>query len=150
MTVWAAISTPEFLLGAAFGLVLNVESAYIVRGLDRLGPRISSLVRPILEEDRRWEAEIAIAAASDSALYAALAAEASRERMSQFVRLLLAFGGAFVIALLNLVGEFAPGPRGVIERIGFGAFAIGTYVQAFRGFKHSDRAKRIERALKTV
>ncbi len=107
---WSFVLTPQFLVGTLIaGLLLNVLAAYVVRTIDRIRIALpTSYRRARAEESARIET-LTAAATSDNALYAALAAEASRLRLRQLLRLFIAFVCIYPVVFLVALGEVRPG-----------------------------------------
>jgi hypothetical protein len=148
MNRWSFVWTPEFLVGTlVVGLLLNVLGAYVVRTLDRVRTRLTGYLRGVLGKEAARTDQLAAAAASDNAVWAALAAEASRLRLHQLLRFSIAF--AFIGAFLLLYGrgELIPSASNLFVRsavVGFVAFGLIQYV---KGLEFGTRARRLDIAL---
>jgi len=131
-------------------LLLNVLGAYVVRMLNRVRPRLTGYFRRALGEEAARTEHLAAAATSDNALWAALAAEASRLRLHQLLRFLTAFVFIGAFLLLYARGELMPGSSSTPARltvVGFVAFGLIQYV---RGLDFGKRARRLDIALGTA
>jgi len=89
---WDFVWTPQFLVGTVIaGFLLNVVGAYMVRALDHVWKALPASFRRARQEESVRIEKLVTAAMSDNALYAALAAEASRLRLHQLVGFFIAF-----------------------------------------------------------
>ena len=81
---WDFILTPQFFAGTVIaGLLLNILGVYVVRAIDRVRKALPASYRRIRAEESARIDALTVAATSDNALYAALAAESSRLRLRQ-------------------------------------------------------------------
>lgn len=89
---WRFVWTPEFLVGSIVaGLLLNVVAAYVVRAVDHVMKWLPASYRRNRDAESARIEKLTSAATSDNAVYAALAAEASRLRLHQLLRFFIAF-----------------------------------------------------------
>lgn len=106
---WRFVWTPQFLFGTLIaGLLLNVVAAYAVRAIDRLGKVLPAFYRRARDEESSRIEQLTTAATSDNALYAALAAEASRLRLLQLLGFVIAFVFTFTVLVLVTVSQSSP------------------------------------------
>lgn len=149
---WSFLWTPQFWFATlAVGFLLNVLGNYAVRLLDRVGARLSGYFRQLLGEEAARTETLTAAAASDNALWAALAAEASRLRLHQLLRFLTAFVFSCVgILLTYALGEVTPPSSNTPARlVAVGSLVFG-FIQYTRGLDFGKRARRLDIALSAV
>ncbi len=147
---WSFVWTPQFLVGTAIaGLLLNIVAAYVVRAVDHVRKALPvSIRRARAEESVRIE-QLTTAATSDSALYAALAAEASRLRLHQLLRFFIVFVCIYTLVFLGTFGELKPG-IGVLGILLI-VFLIGMAgIQYLQGLEIGTRARRLDNVLRAV
>ena len=152
------IWTPQFFAGTLVaGLLLNVLGAYVVRAIDRLRVRLPGHFRRIREAESLRIQRLSDEATADTALYAALAAEAGRFRVHQLLGLLTAFASAFALLFLMAImvgSEAPPVDRSTGERVQ--AMILITFLVLMGGFhyasslEHGRLARRLDIALRGV
>jgi hypothetical protein len=148
--------TLQFLVGTVIaGLLLNIVAAYMVRAVDHVRKALPASYRRVRgEESVRIERLIA-AATSDNALYAALAAEASRLRLHQLLSFFIAFVCISTLLFLVAVSQVTPAVRMttsvrvqagflIIFLVSMGAFHYAS------GLENGRRARRLGIALRAV
>lgn len=147
---WSFVFTPHFLVGTLIaGLLLNTASAYLVRAIDRVRKALPASFRRARSEESARIEELTAAATSDNALYAALAAEASRLRLLQLLRFFTAFVCIFPFLLLVAFGELKPG-MGVLGLLVM-IFLVGMAgLQYSLGLGIAPHARRLDIALRAV
>jgi hypothetical protein len=101
-----------------------------------------------VEESVRIE-ELTTAATSDNALYAALAAEASRLRLHQLLRFFIAFVCIYTLVFLVAFGEVKPG-IGVLGLLLIVFLIVMASIQYSQGLDIGKRARRLDIALRAV
>ena len=153
---WSVVWTPQFLVGTVIaGLLLNVLAAYVVRVVDRVRVHLPAYFRRARDEEAARVQLLYAAAASDNALYAALAAEAGRLRLRQLLSFFIAFVAIATLVFLLGVSEIAPIGRITAVAPLQVAFVIVLFVplgllQFIAGLEHSRRATRLDAALREV
>jgi len=147
MKDWSFVLTPQFLAGTVVaGLLLNIVAAYAVHAIDHVRKALpASYRRARAEESARVEA-LTAAATSDNALYAALAAEASRLRLRQLLRFFIAFICIYTLVFLMAFGELKPG-LGVTGLLLVVFLVAMAFIQYFQAIDVSSRVRRLETAL---
>jgi quinol-cytochrome oxidoreductase complex cytochrome b subunit len=147
---WSFVWTPQFLLGTVIaGLLLNIVAAYVVRAVDHVRKALPASYRRARGEESARIEQLASAATSDNALYAALAAEASRLRLHQLLHFFIAFVCVHTFLFLMAVGELKPGV-GVLGLLLI-VFLIGLgFIQYCLGLDMGTRARRLDLALREV
>jgi hypothetical protein len=145
---WSFILTPQFLVGTMVaGLLLDVVGTYLVRWLDRIKDQISSGREQALSEESQRVGRLTEAALSDTALYAALAAEGTRLRLDQLLKFLGAFFCIYPLIVVIQFGEAKPGLLGIAGRISLVAIVAFGLIQYVRGLRSVSRARRLDLAL---
>ena len=147
---WSFVWTPQFLVGTVIaGLLLNIVAAYVVRAVDHVRKALpASYRRARAEESVRIE-QLTAAATSDNALYAALAAEASRLRLHQLLRFFIAFVCIYTLVFLVAFGEVTPG-IGVLGLLLIVFLIAMGVIQYSQGLDIGKRARRLDIALRAV
>jgi len=144
--VWS----PQFIVGTIIaGLLLNIFAVYLVRVIDHVRKALPAFYRRTRGEESARIEELTIAATSDNALYAALAAEATRLRLHQLLRFFIAFVCIYTFVFLVTIGEVKPGINipGILLIIFLLAMGVIQYSQ---GVDFSKRARRLDIALRAV
>jgi hypothetical protein len=150
-STWSLVWTPQFLVGTIVaGLFLNVVSAYVVRAADRLVHRVTGAWRAAVGEEAARTQQLSAAAAADNALYAALAAEASRLRSHQLLHFFIAFVLIATFICMLALDQGEPRSLGVLGLLVLlGLFVVG-FVQYNLGLESGKRARRLDNALRAV
>jgi hypothetical protein len=144
--VWS----PQFLVGTVIaGLLLNIVVAYVVRVVDNVRKALSASYRRAQGEESVRIEELTTAATSANALYAALAAEASRLRLHQLLRFFIAFVCIYTIVFLVAFGEVKPGISVLGLLLIVFLIAMGV-IQYSQGLDIGKRARRLDIALRAV
>lgn len=147
---WSFVWTPQFLVGTVVaGLMLNVVGAYVVRAFDYLGQELPARYRRAQSKESVHIEQLTTAATSDNALYAALAAEASRLRLHQLLHFFIAFVCINTFVFLAAVGEVKSGIGVLGLLLIVFLVGIGT-IQYSRGLEIGNHARRLDIALNAV
>jgi hypothetical protein len=133
---WSYVWTLQFLVGTlVVGLLLNVLGTYVVRALDSVKKRLPAYFRRVREEESVRIQTLSTAATSDSALHAALAAEAGRLRLHQLLGFFIAFVCIATLALLVTVRQLTlPESMTVADRVEVGLLI--TFLVFMGGFNY--------------
>ena len=148
---WGVFLTAEFLIGVVVvGLLLNVLGTYVVRSIDWIARVLPAFFRRAQENESARIQRLADAATADHAIYAALAAEASRLRSHQLRQFFFSFVCLstmfFVLILLEREGQ---PPRVVGLLLTIFLLVMG-FFQFSRGLDSGTHAQRLDTALRQV
>lgn len=153
---WNFVWTPQFLVGTIIaGLLLNVVGVYVVRALDHVRKALPASFRRARQEESERIEKLVTAAMSDNALYAALAAEASRLRLHQLLGFFIAFVCFSILLGLIAFSQVAPAVKITTTlRLQAGFLIIflvslGAY-HYISGLDNGRRARRLDIALRKV
>jgi hypothetical protein len=153
---WRFVWTPQFLVGTVIaGLLLNVVAAYVVRAVDRLRKALPASYRRARDEESLRIEQLTAAATSDNALYAALAAEASRLRLHQLLGFFIAFVCTFTLLVLVTVSQLTPAAQMTrparVQAVLLVIFLVSVGVFRYAsGLDNGRRARRLDIALRAV
>lgn len=153
---WNFVWTPQFLVGTLIaGLLLNVLGAYVVRAVDRMRVHLPAYFRRARDEEAARIQLLYKAAASDNALYAALASEAGSLRLYQLLCFFIAFVAIvtllFAIAISRMEAVAASTTAGRLELGVLVVFLVPFgFLQYISGLENGRRANRLDAALLAV
>jgi hypothetical protein len=146
---WSIFWTPQFVIGVVvMGLLLNVVGAYTVRSIDWARKALPASFRRGRDMEAGRVQQLATAAISDHALYAALAAEATRLRVHQLLQFFIAF--VCFCGLLLLLAPVPGEPVSRSNRLFVVILAVGGFVLYYRGLGSWTRARRLDTALQAI
>jgi len=147
---WSFIWTPQFIAGTLIaGLLLNIIAEYVVRAVDHVREALPASFRRARDKESERIEQLTIAATSDNALYAALAAEASRLGVHQLLRFFIAFVFIHALVLLMAFGQVKPG-IGVLGLLLIVFLMMMGGIQYTLGLHAGRRARRLDIALRAV
>ena len=96
---WSFVWTPQFLVGSlVMGFILNVFGTYVVRWIDSVRAKLPAYYRRVRVEEKQRTQHLVEAATADTALYAALSAEAARLQIREVRR--------YFVALVSFIPFF--------------------------------------------
>lgn len=147
---WSFVWTPQFLVGTVIaGLLLNIVATYVVRAVDHVRKALPAAYQRARGEESVRIEQLTTAATSDNALYAALAAEASRLRLHQLLRFFVVFVCIYTLVFLAAFGEVKP-EIGVLGLLFIAFLIVMAGIQYSLGLDIGKRARRLDIALRAV
>lgn len=139
----------EILAAFGVGLMFHVLGTYLVRAIDHVKNVLPAFYRRARDKEFARIERLTTAATSDNALYAALAAEASRLRSHQLLCFFVAFVCMNFLLFVQVAGELHPGLG--LSGLFVLVFLVGCgLIQFVRGLDIGTRLRRLDIALRAV